>query len=173
MHDLESFNKISGLCLNNRKTEALWIGAYTGRKESLCPEKNLKWVKKNKVKALGVYISTDPTTSMNENYNEKLEKVRTQLSCWDHRRLTLLGKMVVLKSLIASQLDYILFSLPTNRCAIDEINTMFYNFLWNGKDHKIKLDVIISDYENEGLKMIDLKSLNKAIKSTWVKIILR
>ena len=34
---------------------------------------------------------------------------------------------------------------------------------------KVKRDVIISDYSNGGLKMIDLKSFNKALKSTWIK----
>ena len=50
---LEIFEKVSGLKLNNKKTEALWIGTYVGSTETVCPEKDLKWVK-NKVKALGV-----------------------------------------------------------------------------------------------------------------------
>ena len=50
---LDDFKTISGLKLNNRKTEVLWIGANAGRKDILCPEKDLKWVT-DKVKALGV-----------------------------------------------------------------------------------------------------------------------
>ena len=46
---------------------------------------------------------------------------------------------------------------------------MFYNFLWSGRGDKIKRDVMISDYKNGGLRMIDIKSFNKALKSTWVK----
>ena len=106
---------------------------------------------------------------MEANYNEKLLKVRNCLSCWEYRRLSLLGKMVVLKSLIASQLVYILSSLPTKHAALDEINNMFYDFLWSGRGDKIKRDVMISDYKNGGLRMIDIKSFNKALKSTWVK----
>ena len=33
LHDLELFNTISGLKLNNKKTEALWIGSCTGRED--------------------------------------------------------------------------------------------------------------------------------------------
>ena len=36
---LERFRTVSGLKLNNKKTEVLWIGANTGRDEILCPEK--------------------------------------------------------------------------------------------------------------------------------------
>ena len=46
---------------------------------------------------------------------------------------------------------------------------MFYGFLWSGRGHKIKRDVMISDYKNEGLRMIDIKCFNKALKSKWVK----
>ena len=51
--DLELFGEISGLQLNSKKTEILWIGACAGRQDKLCPEKDLKWVT-DKLKALGV-----------------------------------------------------------------------------------------------------------------------
>ena len=106
---------------------------------------------------------------MEANYNEKLLKIKNCLSCWEYRRLSSLGKIVVLKSLIASQLVYILSPLPTKHAALDEINNMFYDFPWSGRGDKIKRDVMISDYKNGGLRMIDIKSFNKALKSTWVK----
>ena len=52
---------------------------------------------------------------------------------------------------------------------MDEINLLFFNFLWSGKGDKIKRNTIISDYSEGGLRMIDLFSFNKALKSTWVK----
>ena len=134
---MELFSTISGLKRNNKKTEALWVGSYTGRTDQLCPEKNLKWVK-DKTKSLGVWISTNPTIGINEN-------------CWEYRRLTLLGKIVVLKSLIASQLVYMLSPLPTNQQVLDEINNIFYKFLWDVKGDKIKRSIMISDYKNGGL----------------------
>ena len=115
-----------------------------------------------------LYI-TDPMVSMEANYNKKLLKVRNCLSGWEYRCLSFLGKIVVLKSLIASQLVYILSPLPTKHATLDEINNMFYDFLWSGRGDKIKRDVMISDYKNGGLRMIDIKSFNKALKSTWVK----
>ena len=41
---LENFSLVSGLRLNNRKTEALWIGTYKDRDDKLCPGKKLKWI---------------------------------------------------------------------------------------------------------------------------------
>ena len=56
---IETFSSMSGLRLNSKKTEALWIGSMAGNKEKLLPEKNFKWPE-NKVKVLGVWLSTDP-----------------------------------------------------------------------------------------------------------------
>ena len=71
------------------------------------------------------------------NYNEKLDKVRNVLSCWKYRRRTLIGKVTVLKSLVASQLVYVLSPLHTNENIIKEVNKLFNSFLWNGKGDKI------------------------------------
>ena len=59
--------------------------------------------------------------------------------------------------------------LPTNQQVLDEINNIFYKFLWDGKGGKIKRSIMISDYENGGLRMLDLNSINKALKLFWVR----
>ena len=82
---LELFSLISGLRLNYKKTEVLWIGANAGSEGKLCPEYDLKWMK-NKVKTLGVWLSTDPIITMKANYDEKLTKLKASLSCWELRR---------------------------------------------------------------------------------------
>ena len=89
--DLQLFSTISGLRLNDKKTEVLWIDASAGRQDKMCPEKDLKWVK-DKMKALGVWLSTDPIVSMNANYNEKLTKMQNSLNCWELRRLSQLSR---------------------------------------------------------------------------------
>ena len=165
---LDDFGKVSGLRLNDRKTEALWIGSSIGNDPISVPGKNLKWPMA-KVKALGLWISTDPEMSASLNFNEKLESVRKILSCWRYRRLTLLGKITVLKSLVASQLVYLLTPLQSNYTALNEVNNWFYTFLWNGKGDKVKRKLMINDYCDGGLKMIDLFSFNKSLKSTWIK----
>ena len=142
---IENFSLVSGLRLNNRKTEALWIGTYKDRDDKLCPAKKLKWIK-HKGKALGVWFSTNLEEALEANYADKLAKVSNSLGCWELRRLSLLGKITVLKSLVVSQLVYILSPLPTNQRVLEEINTLFFNFLWNDKGHKIKRNTMISDY---------------------------
>ena len=165
---IEKFSKISGLRLNNKKTEALWIGSKARSSELLCPEKDFKW-QELKIKTLGVWLSIDPGLTMILNFEEKTEKVQNVLKNWQYRRLSLLGKITILKSLVASQLVNVFSPLQTNHQVIKELNEAFYHFLWDGKPDKIKRNVIINEYGDGGLKMIDLFSFNKSLKTIWIK----
>ena len=65
-------------------------------------EKDFNWQNK-KVKALGVWLSTDPETTIKLNFVEKIEKMRNCMGCWSVRRLSLIGKITVLK---VARLDF-------------------------------------------------------------------
>ena len=118
-----------------------------------------------------MWFTIDPSITISLNYSDKVEKISSILECWKLRRLSLLGKIVVLKSLVASQLVYILTSLQTDHKAINKINTLFYAFLWNGKGDKVKRKIMINDYmyPDGGLKMLDIASFNKSPRIGWVK----
>ena len=98
-----------------------------------------------------------------------MDKIRNILSCWEYRRLTLIGRIQVIKSLALSQLTYILTPLATNQNFINEINDTFYSFVWNNKGDKVKRTILINKYENGGLKMVDLSFFNKSLKTTWIQ----
>ena len=108
---LDSFASIPGLKVNYEKTEALWIGAMLFQRRKIAAFKNISWPS-HKVKALGVWLSTIKEESITLNYEEKKEIISKTIENWQFRRLTLLGKIVVIKSLLASQLVYIMFPLP-------------------------------------------------------------
>ena len=62
--------------------------------------------------------------------------VTTALNSWKFRRFSLLEKIIVVKSLVVSQLVYVLAPLKTDHKAIKELNAVFYKFLWNEKGIK-------------------------------------
>ena len=71
-------------------------------------------------------------------FSEKIERVKNILSSWSARRLTLLGKITIIKALAVSQIVHVLISLPTHQGAHKEINTLLYDFLWESKGDKLK-----------------------------------
>ena len=49
------------------------------------------------------------------------------------------------------------------------LNNMFYNFLWSGKPDKIKKIILTQDYNNGGLRMVDLENFIYSMKITWIR----
>ena len=55
---------------------------------------------------------------------------------------------------------------------LKELNKILYNFLWNGKNYKIRRSGLCQAYEVGGLKIVDIKSFLAALKISWLKCIL-
>ena len=85
-------------------------------------------------------LSADSEEAAMINYNEKLEKVKTVLNCLKYRRLTLMGKIAVLKSLVASQLVYVLSPLLSNEKIIKEVNKLF-SFVLMSRNARIEISI--------------------------------
>ena len=165
---LDAFASTSGLKVNYEKTEALWIGASKSSNLTFPSSKPITWANE-KVFALGVWFSTLEDRSLNSNFIEKIEKIRGILDNWSARRLTLLGKITIIKTLAVSQIVYILSSLPTPPDILKTINSILYDFLWDGKGDKIKRTTMINNYAKGGLKMLDIQSFNESLKMKWIQ----
>ena len=100
---------------------------------------------------------------------EKIIKLESILNSWSARRLTLLGKITIIKSLAVSQIVYLLSALPAPQGILQKINLLLYNFLWGRKSEKIKTTEMINEYDKGGLKMIDIHSFNASFKIKWVQ----
>ena len=165
---LDSFALISGLKVNYEKTEALLIGPYKSSETAISSSKPIRWAK-DKVYALGIWLSTSNDAYLNTNSTEKINKLQSILNNWSAKRLTLLGKITILKSLAISQMVYLLSSLPTSQKILQDVNTILYDFLWGGKGDKIKRTEMINNYNKGGLKMIDIRNFNTSLKVKWLQ----
>ena len=151
--------EVSGLNLNSSKTESLWIaGAGStpwdkGRGGGGVVPKKLFWgLKISGWRASGPLPWIRQCIGSNTGKNEILAPERNFK--WQKDKVRSLG---------------LLFSSdPTNEATIKETNKLFYSLFWNGKNNKIKLDIMINNYPDGGLKMVDVESFNKALKVTWV-----
>ena len=118
---------------------------------------------------MGVWFSTVDKNAFYDNFSEKIERIKNILNSWSARRLTLLGKITIIKSLAVSQIVHVLSFLPTYQGALKEINSLLYDFLWDKKGDKIKRVEMINDYDKGGLKMIDVQSFNESLKMKWIQ----
>ena len=161
---LEVFKNLSGLVINSFKTEGLLIGLFRGK--TLKPF-GIKWPDEP-IKALGVYYSYDIKLLHEKNFIERLDSVKKHINIWSSRGLSIYGKVTIIKSLIIPKFVYISSLLPVPKEIVKELNQMIFNFLWKGTDKVTRLSTI-NEYENGGLKMIDLESMIKSLRLAWLK----
>ena len=168
----ESFYKASGLKVNASKTKAVWVGNKKYSDLILCPESNLHWSHSN-FKLLGIEFSLDLNRITEINFSKKIKEVSAILKSWQHRKLTLMGKITVIKSLALSKLVHLLTALPNlTQSRLNELTSLFYNFIWNNKPDRVKRNTLIGDITQGGLNMIHIHSFNIYLKLSWIKRLL-
>ena len=131
-------------------------------------KKKIQW-SRDKVYALGVWFSATNQETVYLNYIERLEKIKNVLNNWHFRRLTLPGKITVVKTLAMSQLVYVMISLPTCVEILKEVNNLFFKFIRDGKGDKIKRSTLFNEYEDGGLKMLYVIKFSKSLKACWLQ----
>ena len=142
MYVLQQFASVSGLNINVDKTKAVWTGSRKNSKLRFMPEINLDW---NPVTftVLCVVLSTDVLEIVTINFENKLDEMKKVLNAWSRRNLTPFGRMTVIKSLVIYKITYILINLPDPKERfLEELDKLLYNFLWNGKNDKIRSGVV-------------------------------
>ena len=95
-----------------------------------------------------------------------MEKILNSLK---RRKLTLVGKINIVKSLGLSKLIYnaSVLSLPENFSK--RVDKVILDFIWDNKPRKIKTTTLIGDRNMGGLNLSEFESMNKALKASWVK----
>ena len=126
-------------------------------------KRKFKW-SSSEARSFGFTFCTDKTHIF-QALELKMVLFEKCLKQWQQRKLTLMGKITVIKNYALPKLIYALFSLlnpPTQ--TVKRIKKIMYDLIWDGKPEKIKRDVLTMGYESEGLKMIDLDNFIKSLK---------
>ena len=145
---LAKFRRCPGLEVNKKKTEAMWLGPWAGRKEKPF---GFRWPEVSAY-ALGIHFTNDSSTSDILNFEKKLEDLQRILNSWKRRKLTLLGKINIVKSLGLSKLTYNASVLPLPNDFDKNVNKTIFDFIWDNKPHKIKKQHINQRQERRRFK---------------------
>ena len=172
MKIFNDFYLCSGLKLNYEKTVAVWLGTMKNSTNILCPEINMTW--SNKFNLLGITFCTDLRQMVSENYNSKIQSIKSILNSYKKRNISILGKVTVLKTIIVPKLIYLLKVLPSPSLEFfAEMESCFKNFIWEEKKPKIIMAQLEKDIEQGGLRLPNLRMLDKALKLTWTAKLLK
>ena len=169
---LKKFYLTSGLKINEDKTKALWIGSMSGSDLRLCHNYNLDW-EQGPIKILGVIFTPEVFNIWDFNSLETVRKMEKILQSWSKRKLTLPGKITIIKSLAFSKFIHLFTALPNPpEQFVKQLEKLFYKFLWNSGPDRISRNVIIQDVKEGGLRMIKINKFIESLKVTWLRRIL-
>ena len=166
---LEEFSHISGLKVNFEKTKLVWIGSMKYSTRSIKTKWKLSWGE-IQFKILGITFHVNLRNMVNINFEPKIQSIKNSIAFWKRRKLTPFGKIAVVKSILVPTLTHLFLSLPSpTKEYIKRIGDNLYNFVWDGACNRIKKIVLMKNYEEGGLKMLDLYNYNLTMKIKWLK----
>jgi hypothetical protein len=99
------------------------------------------------------------------NWENKIEKMNNLLLLWTKRNLTILEKILIIKSLIVPIFTYVASACVVPEKYRKEIDSKCFKFIWNNKPDKVKRNTVVGKLGNGGLKMIDIQSYFKSLKA--------
>ena len=101
------------------------------------------------------------------NFGAKIRDLENSMHIQKRRKLTLYGKIIIVKTLGLSKLIFNASVLYIPHHYIEQINKITFNFIWDSKPAKIKRKTLIGE-KNGGLKMCDFSIMEKALKIAWI-----
>ena len=105
------------------------------------------------------------------SYEGIVNKIKGILKTWKIRDLSVLGKVIVINSLIGSLFIYKMNVLPAiPNQIINTVNDLLSKFIWKEKKPKVSFDAMCCKKEGGGLRLVKLKDKDKALKLQWVSV---
>lgn len=170
---LNTFYQMSGLKINFEKTKAIWIGSLSYSTRQICKKYKLDW-SQGPFKILGVTFTTEVYNIWDVNTNEIFAKIENLCKQWAKRKLTLLGRITVIKSLAMAKFIHLFLALPNPPGElIKKLEKIFFKFLWNSGPDRIKRTIIIKNLNVGGLRMINIRYFIKALKISWLRRVIQ
>ncbi|CAI0459151.1 unnamed protein product, partial [Linum tenue] len=119
---------------------------------------------------LGLPLGASPTSGT--IWNPLISRVQSRLQGWKGRFLSIGGRLVLIKSVLASQPTYLcsLYRAPTH--VVQTIEKLQCSFLWSGSQEQNKFHLVSWDRCKQpkkwgGLGIPDFKRHNTALLSKW------
>jgi len=119
---------------------------------------------------LGLPIGGDPRKL--KFWQPLIDRIKSRLSGWKSKNLSLGGRLVLLKSVLSSLLVYFLSFFKAPACIISSIESIFNCFFFWGCEEVRKIswinwDTICSKKEDGGLEVWRIREFNLALLGKW------
>ena len=168
INTFDTFSLFSGLKVNKGKCEIAGIGIKNVVKVALSGMECID-LTEDTLATYCIYFSYNKTLELEKNFLSHIIKIQNILKLWKLRNLTTEARIVVFKSLAISKIIPIALVTETPKSIINFLNKIQTQFIWKGKNSKIKHRTLRSEYENCGLKKMFTFPKVFNLQCSWVK----
>ena len=165
---VDTFSGFSGLKPNLSKCEIAGIGALKGVKKAICGIKCID-LTNEVIKILGIFYSYDKKIELETNFHKVIIDIERVLRMWRVRNLTLECKIIIFKTLALSKIVFLAQILPVPPETIKTLNCIQKDFLWSSRTVKIKNDTLCNDFQDGGLKNVDIGTKIVSLQCAWIR----
>ena len=156
------------LKINHEKSEIYGIGSKKGVLRAFSYLTSVD-IENDTVKILGFHHSYNKQLADERNFSNMFTDIHNVLNLWTMRGISLIGKILIFKTLGISKLQYIASMAQVPDKIIQQLKSIQKKFLWKSNTPKIKHSTFIGDYKDGGLKNVDIETNLKALKLIWVR----
>ena len=83
---------------------------------------------------LGINFTLNLEDILIYNFDSKIKQIQNVIKLWSLRKLTVLGRVTIIKTLIIPKLTHLFISLPNPpKTMIKNLNKMLFQFIWQNK----------------------------------------
>ena len=155
-----------GLSVSYEKTTLYRVGSLANSEAQCYTVKPLKW-SNGPIETLGLKFECDSATgNCTENFEKIIRKVDKVCAAWMNRSLPLIGKILVINTLMASLFVYDLaVIINLNHEEIKIVKQKTHSFLWNGKcTGRISMNTLTKPKLEGGWKLVNIKAKQDSLK---------
>ena len=169
----ETFNVLSGiesstgLLISYEKTTLYRTGSLAKSNAKLITPIKVNW-SNDYINTLGINLYTCKD-ARDQNILEVIDKMKVVSNMWIYRSMSLMGKVTVINSLMASLFVYKFQVLPVIKESIVKlVEDEIIKFLWCGKRQKIPLPTLQLNKSDGGLGLVNIRMKHKALLCNWI-----
>ena len=124
----------------------------------------------NKIEMNGIFLQRGTDEMAEANVEAVMEKMNAHFKSWSRRSLSLLGKILIVKTFGISQVIYLLQSMTLKDIHFKRINALLYKFIWNRHflaakaPDRIKRTILTTPISLGGFGMLDIVELDDSLK---------